>query len=267
MQDQNKEIYVIILVGGILALLLVGFIVTILFLYQRKQHRQEQEIVRIKKEFDQELLTTQLEIQEGTFKTIGQELHDNIGQVLSVVKLSLAILPIEKEDPIYEGVYNIRQMLNKAIFDLADLTKSLHSDRIAQIGLSEAIRFEVETLKKAGLLQISFEAPMDEPVADSKKAIFLFRIFQENINNILKHSKATRVDVAISVSDKSLFLMKIRDNGVGFNVSEKKDTRSSASGVGLKSMVNRAKLIGGEISFQSAPGNGTTVTVALPLPH
>ena len=267
MQDQNQEIYVIILVGGVLALLLVGFIVTILFLYQRKQHRQEQEIVRIKKEYDQELLTTQLEIQEETFKTIGQELHDNIGQVLSVVKLSLAILPIEKEEPIYEGVYNIRQMLNKAIFDLADLTKSLHSDRIAQIGLCEAIGFELDNLKKAGLLQVTFDAPSDEQLTDSQKAIFLFRIFQENINNILKHSKATRVDVSISVSPKSLFVMKIRDNGVGFNVSEKQDKASSTSGGGLKSMVNRAKLIGGEISFQSSPGNGTTVTVALPLPH
>jgi signal transduction histidine kinase len=267
MQDQNQEIYVIILVGGILALLLVGFIVTILFLYQRKQHRQEQEIVKIKKEYDQELLRTQLEIQEGTFKTIGQELHDNIGQILSVVKLSLAILPIEKEDPMYEGVLNIRQMLNKAIFDLADLTKSLHSDRIAQIGLSEAIRFELDSIRRAGLLQVTFESPSDEPMTDSQKGIFLFRIFQENLNNILKHSKATRVDVSIVVTELDKFLMKIRDNGIGFNVADKRDNASSSSGVGLKSMVNRAKLIGGEISFQSSPGNGTTVTVALPLPH
>ncbi|RYG53019.1 MAG: hypothetical protein EOO01_05445, partial [Chitinophagaceae bacterium] len=75
------------------------------------------------------------------------------------------------------------------------------------------------------------------------------------------------VDVSITVSARSLFVMKIRDNGVGFNVADKRDNASPASGVGLKSMVNRAKLIGGEISFQSSPGNGTTVTVALPLPH
>ncbi|MET0300925.1 MAG: ATP-binding protein, partial [Flavitalea sp.] len=217
--------------------------------------------------YNQELLTTQLEIQESTFKTIGQELHDNIGQVLSVVKLSLAILPLEKEDPVYEGVYNIRQMLNKAIFDLSDLTKSLHSDRIAQIGLTEAIRFELENIKKTGLIQVAYDAPSDEPIADSQKAIFLFRIFQENINNILKHSKATRVDISIEVTPSGVFLMKLHDNGVGFDVAAKKDSASSTSGVGLKSMVNRAKLIGGEISFQSTPGNGTTVAVTLPLPQ
>jgi signal transduction histidine kinase len=87
------------------------------------------------------------------------------------------------------------------------------------------------------------------------------------MNNILKHSRATRVNVHIEVTEKKQFVMKIIDNGVGFNVKEKKESASSSTGVGLKSMVNRANLIGGEISFQSAPGSGTTVTVALPLPH
>ena len=82
-----------------MALLLVGFIVTILFLYQRRRHEQEQELTRIKREFEQELLKSQLEIQEQTFKTIAQELHDNIGQLLSVVKISLSVLPLDKAHP------------------------------------------------------------------------------------------------------------------------------------------------------------------------
>lgn len=267
MQDQNPEIYVVIIIGGVLALLLVGFIVTILFLYQRKQHRQEQELEKIKEEYDQELLKSQLEIQEGTFKVIGQELHDNIGQVLSVVKLSLAILPIEKDHPAFDSILNTRQILNKAIFDLADLTKSLHTDRIAHIGLVESIRFELESLKKAGLLTVDFEIAGSEYQFEEQKGVFLFRIFQENINNILKHSKASRVNVLVNFSPDHRFILKIQDNGVGFDVAEKQNRPSSTSGVGLKSMYNRAKLIGGEISFQSSPGNGTTVTVALPLPH
>jgi two-component system NarL family sensor kinase len=267
MPDKNQEIYLVIIVGGVLALMLVGFIVTILFLYQRKQHRQEQELERIKDQYDQELLKSQLEIQEGTFKTIGQELHDNIGQVLSVVKLSLAILPIEKEHPAHEPILNTRQMLNKAIYDLADLTKSLHTDRIAQIGLVESIRFELDALKKAGLLEINFDIAGSEYQFDGQKGVFLFRIFQENINNILKHSKASRVNVFVDYSNEEYFTMELEDNGVGFDVEEKQKSSSSTSGVGLKSMYNRAKLMGGEISFQSSPGHGTTVTVTLPLPH
>ena len=133
MPPQNQEIYVIILIATALALLLVGFIVTSLFLYQRRQHRQEQQLVRMKDEYQQELLRSQLEIQETTFKTIAMELHDNIGQVLSVVKLSLSILPLEKNHSAYESVLNSREMLNKVIYDMGNLTKSLHTDRIAQI--------------------------------------------------------------------------------------------------------------------------------------
>ena len=81
MQDQNQEILFIIIMGGLLALILVGFVVTVLFLYQRKQHRQQQELARLKDEYDQEELRSQLEIQEATLKNIGQELHDDIGQV------------------------------------------------------------------------------------------------------------------------------------------------------------------------------------------
>ena len=92
----ESEIYIVIIIGAILAVLLVGFIVTILFLYQRRQHRQALEITRMKEEYERETLKSQLEIQEETFKNIGQELHDNIGQMLSVVKLSLAVLPMKQ---------------------------------------------------------------------------------------------------------------------------------------------------------------------------
>jgi two-component system NarL family sensor kinase len=135
---------------------LVGFIVTSLFLYQRRQHRQEQQLVRMKDEYQQELLRSQLEIQETTFKTIAMELHDNIGQVLSVVKLSLSVLPLGKEHPAYESVQNSRQMLNKVIYDMGNLTKSLHTDRIAQIGLVEAMRFDLDSLRRTGLLEVDF---------------------------------------------------------------------------------------------------------------
>ena len=265
MQDQNAEIYFVIIIGSILALLLIGFIITVLFLYQQRQHRQEQELLKIKDLYEQELLRSQLEIQEGTFKTIAQELHDNIGQMLSVVKLSLAVLPVDKHHPAYEGILNARQLLNGAIYDLADLTKSLHTDRIAQIGLVESIRFELESLRKSGLLQVESSVSGHEYHFDKEKEVFLFRIFQEALNNILKHSKATHVKVFISYSPESIFSMEIKDNGVGFSVNEKQNVSDSSSGVGLKSLYNRAKLIGAKISIDSKSDHGTTVTVTLPL--
>ena len=265
MQDKSQEIYVIILISIVLALLLVGFIVTIFFLYQRKRHRQEQELVKMKDQFGQELLRSQLEIQESTLKVIAQELHDNIGQMLSVIKLWMAILPVEKEHPAFEGLENSRQMLNKIIYDLADLTKSLHTDRIAEIGLLEAIRFEVVTLRKTGLVQIDFSVSGTEYHFDDQKSIFLFRMFQEMMNNILKHSKASSVSISVIYSTDDKFALRVEDNGIGFNAEKKQKQISSSSGIGLKSMMNRARLIGAEISIQSQPGSGTVIAVELPL--
>jgi len=265
MSGQNQEIYVVILIAIALALFLVGFIVTMLFLYQRRQHRQEQQLTRMKDEYQQELLRSQLEIQETTFKTIAQELHDNIGQVLSVVKLSLSILPLEKDHAAYESVQASRQMLNKVIFDMGNLTKSMHTDRITQIGLVEAIRFDVDSIQRTGLLKVDFQVEGDEYRFEDQRSIFLFRMFQEMMNNILKHSKATQVIIAVNYSIDNKFVLKVEDNGVGFDVDKKRTTASSSSGIGLKSMTNRASLIGAQITVQSQPGKGTSIKVELPL--
>src|SRR5688572_3122235 len=134
MSDNNPEIYFIIVIGIILGLLLVSFIIGMLFMHKRRQEKQELEMQKLKDQFEKEELQSQLDTQEKTLKTISQELHDNIGQVLSVVKLSLSVLPIEKEHPAYVPSQDARQLLNKAIGDLSNLTKSLHTDRITQVG-------------------------------------------------------------------------------------------------------------------------------------
>jgi len=265
MQNQDQEILFIIILGGLLALLLVGFIVTVLFLYQRKQHRQEQELVKLKDEYDQEVLKSQLEIQEATLKNIAQELHDNIGQVLSVVKLSLAIVPLEKEHKAYAPLQHIREVLNKAVYDLADLTKSLHTDRISQIGLVESVKFDLETLKKTGLMEVNLEVRGTEYRLGEQKEVFIFRIFQELVNNILKHAKATQLSILLNYTKENLFVFFIKDNGVGFSMQEKKDSTSPLNGVGLKSMMNRTKLIGATMIFDSHPGEGTSVNMELPI--
>ena len=265
MPNKFQEVYVVIVIGVILALLLVGFIVAILFLYQRRQHRQEKELTLLKDQFDKELLQSQLEIKENTFKTIAQELHDNIGQMLSVVKFSLAGIRLAQEDPNFETIQESKQMLNKAIFDLSDLTKSMHTDRITQIGLVEAIKFEMETLGRMKLFETSFTLSDGNYHFDPQKEIFLFRIFQEIMNNTIKHSKASQVNVAIICSEAGKFSFVVKDNGRGFNVKEKQLSESRVAGVGLKSMVNRARLIGAAISIESQPGNGTSIKVELPL--
>jgi two-component system, NarL family, sensor kinase len=264
MQNQNPEIYFVTIIGIILGLLLVGFIVTILFLYQRRQQRQEQEMVKVKDMYEKEALRSQLEIQENTFKVIAQELHDNIGQMLSVAKLSLSVLPVEKDHVAFEQLQNSQQILNKAIVDLSDLTKGLYTDRISEVGLGESIKFEIYTLRSTGVVKIQFHQEGTEVAFNEQNSIFLFRIFQEALNNTLKHAKATEIIVTLKYGEDA-FTLEMNDNGIGFDLAKKQQSATSYSGVGLKSMFNRAKLIGANISIDSEYGKGTIILIELPL--
>jgi two-component system NarL family sensor kinase len=264
MQNQNTEIYFVTIIGIILGLLLVGFIVTILFLYQRRQQRQEQEMVKVKDMYEKEALRSQLEIQENTFKAIAQELHDNIGQMLSVAKLSLSALPIEKEHIAFEQLQSSQQVLNKAIGDLSNLTKGLYTDRISDVGLAESIKFEIYALRSTGMVKIHFHQEGTEIGFNEQNSIFLFRIFQEALNNTLKHAKATEIFVKLEYAQDA-FTLEIKDNGVGFDLAKKQQSATSYSGVGLKSMFNRAKLIGAKITIDSEYNKGTIILIELPL--
>jgi two-component system NarL family sensor kinase len=265
MQNQNQEIYFVIFFGTLLAFLLVGFILGMFFFYQRKRQKQERELIRLKEEYEQEVLRSQLEIQETTMKTIAQELHDNIGQSLSVIKLWMSMAPIDKDHEAFEGVQNSKEMLQKTIRDMADLTKNLHTDRITDIGLNEAINFDLTSIRRAGILKIQFETDGDEFHFPDQKSIFIFRMYQEMMNNILKHSQATHVKVSVVYSRNDTFVLTIADDGVGFDVQQKKESGSGSSGLGLKSMRNRAKMIGADLAIQSEPGRGTNISVTVPL--
>ena len=259
---KNGEIYFVIVFGVVLGLLLVGFIITMFFLYQRSRHRQEKEMEMLKQNFEQEILKSQLEIQENTFKTISQELHDNIGQMLSVVKLTLAAVPLETDHPSYNLFEHSKTVLGKAIADLSDITKGLHTDRIHDVGLADSVQFELSGIKKAGLVDVGFSITGAEFPLSKQQTIFVFRIFQEILNNALKHSGATKITVDL-IYEGNTFALVMEDNGKGFDVAQKRMSSSSSKGVGLKSLFNRAYLIGATLDFDSKIGKGTRVEIKL----
>lgn len=261
--QQNPELYFVIIVGIILGLLLVSFIAAMLVLYKRKQQKQEEEMARVKDRYEKEALHSQLEIQENTLKTISQELHDNIGQLLSVVKLSLSTLPIEMEHKAFPLVAHSQKVLNKAIIDLSNITKSLYTERISELGLAESVRFELLAINNTGQFETSFQQEGPEVQLPERSLIFLFRMFQEMLNNIIKHSGASRIAVRLCYSEDGQLVMEVEDNGKGFDVEKMKASLSSGKGVGLKSMMNRARMMGADLQMDSREGKGTRITVKL----
>ncbi len=247
------------LVVIIVVFLLAGFFILILVAYinqRKKKHFEEKQMMH--SIFQQELLRTQLEIQEQTFKTISQEIHDNIGQVLSLAKLNLNTLDFTKEEATKEKTSSAKELVAKAIQDLRDLSKTLNTENIASLGLIKAIEQQLQMLDKTGIqtnLQILGAIVALEP----QKELILFRIIQEALNNIIKHAKASAIKIRAEYG-KNLKIM-IDDNGGGFDTNE----TEAAEGSGLRNMRSRSALIGAEFTINSKKDSGTEILLSLPL--
>lgn len=252
MQNQFSEIVAVITAGVFLALLLVGFIITMLVVYRRKQYQHQQE-----------LLHARLEIQENIFKNLSEEIHDNIGQELSVLKLTLSVISFREKENAEKFIQESRGMVNHIISSISDLSKSLHTDRIVKIGIIEAVKFELEKIEKTNLFKTSFTYNDGGLRINDGNEIFLFRIIQEILNNIIKHSRANNIRVDLNYKDNTI-IFTFADDGVGFDLKEAMQRPSSNRGIGLTSMVNRAKLIGGQLSILSQPGMGTKTIIEIP---
>lgn len=258
-----KEIVIIIGISGFLFLISL-FVLNFLVYYQkiRKQYLQEKELLQA--QYQQELLRTQLEIQEQTFKNISQEIHDNVGQVLSLAKLNLNTMDLSKTEQMKDKIDNTLVQVSKAINDLRDLSKSFNTDTIASIGLLRAVEYELEMIRKAGSLQPNFEVTGAARKIEPQRELILFRIVQEVLNNIIKHAAATQINVTATYTEKQLELT-IADNGRGFELSADAKNEGIATGLGIGNMNNRARLIGAGFSINSTVGQGTSIKITVPF--
>lgn len=258
MYFKNSEVINTIILGSILFLVLVFIIIwAAVKFYNSKKERRQLEI-----SFEQELLKSKLEIQEQTLKLISQEIHDNIGQVLSLVKLNIA--KIDPFDHVSVGakIDDARSLLTKAIQDLRDLSKRLNADFAKDIGLRQAVEYELSLLERTGSFKTSCVIQGAPITIDPQKELIIFRIFQELINNIIKHANADMIDVKLTY-ESTMFRLVVVDNGNGFDLV--KMNLAKSDGLGLRNINNRAALIGGSFSLQSSPGDGTTSVVTLAL--
>lgn len=157
MHKISPEILFTIVLGSILLITLGTFIVVFLLQYQKRKFSHRQDIIKLQDSFQQNILRAQLEIQEQTLKNISQEIHDNIGQVLSLAKLNLATTDIHQPDAMLQKIEDSKILVAKAIQDLRDLSKSMNTDYISEMGFARAVEYELEMIKKTGSFETVIE--------------------------------------------------------------------------------------------------------------
>jgi len=234
------------------------FIIYFVVLYRNRQLKNEQEQEELHANFRQELLKTQLEVQEQTLNYISTEIHDNITQVLSFVKLTLGNIAGAIEEEKRGKILETRELVAQSITDLRDLSKSLSFEHIASQGLIRTIEKEVERIDKSGLIKVSLEQEGNSYPLGEQRELVLFRIFQESLNNTLKHAEAGHLKILLQYN-ADLFILSLEDDGSGFST----ERLENKSGSGLRNIENRAALIGGTATIDSSPGKGCNIKVVL----
>jgi two-component system, NarL family, sensor kinase len=242
-----------VLIVVLFIFLMVLLVVIVAIIYQRRQRRNSREKKILKTQFEQAILQTQLEIQEQTLATISQEIHDNIGQVLSLAKLNLNTLLVQPAGK--PKLDSTVQLVSKAISDLRDLSRSLHGDRITELGLHEAIAAEMKIIQNTGQFATSMQTRGSIYRLEPQPEMVLFRMVQEALHNAIKHSNATTISVLMDYQP-DLLTLTISDDGKGFSPQA---LEAAQKGIGLKSMQNRATLIGASFSITSPAGQGGTL--------
>ena len=200
-----------------------------------------------------------IENQEIERKRIAGELHDSIGQDLLIAKNKL-ILKLNSGDEGY--VEEVSQILSRSIDDISKISHNLHTSELDELGLSLAIEAMIERVAVAS--EINFILKIDNVDGLIKKddQINLFRIIQEAVNNIIKHSRATEATIKSTLS-KDYLTLEISDNGVGLvkDASEKLNRPH----FGLSGMKERTNLVNGKLTISSKKNNGTIIKLMVPI--
>lgn len=253
-EERYLLMYMLAVLIIISALIIVFFVV-----FTKRKNKLILEKLQQQKVFQEEISKTQLEIQEQTLKDIGRELHDNVGQLLSVASMQMSMLAMQIHDDTLKTPFSeTKNIIKDSLSEIRALSKSLNSDVILRKGFKQSVNNEVVRLNK--LKGIQAELVIEghpEFYTESKNSIILFRILQEFISNTVKYAEASMLSITLSFNEDNLFI-KAKDNGKGFDVN------AVVHGSGLLNMTNRAKLINANLNISSKIGEGVLLTVDYP---
>jgi len=255
MQNVN-EVELLVLATTVIVLLM-GITVVVLFsFFQKKKVGYIAKQRMIQQQFEEELTKSKIEIREQALQNISWEIHDNVGQLLSVARMQLNIIEASLPENQQEKVAETNTLIGNSLQELRSLAKALNPEIIKNLGLIESIQMEVERFNKLKFIKTALTIVNTPLSIQMDHETILFRIIQEFCNNTLKYSKGNNLNIELIYSEEGLQIIA-KDDGIGFNTQEK----DKQFGIGLVNMKSRAKLIGADLVLTSEIGKGTTLNI------
>lgn len=245
MQQEGKEILII---TTVIIVVVVIFLVVLFAIFQRRKNKLLYEKDQIRKNFEKEIATTQIEIREETLRNISWELHDNIGQLLTLAKIQMQqVTGNETKD--------VTDTITQCLTEVRSLSKLINPEFINNIGFIEVLRLEIERFNRLNYIDARMLIKGEKRDVNQKHGIIIFRILQEFFSNTIKHSKASELNVILNFKEEILEIVA-SDNGVGFEMEN-----VHLNGIGLENMKSRIKLLNASLVLKSQPLKGTSLII------
>ncbi|MCU0462808.1 MAG: ATP-binding protein [Bacteroidales bacterium] len=234
-------------------MIIVGVILIREIFYSLKRS----EIDRVRTE--RKVLNAVINTEENEKRRFAKDLHDGLGPILSTVKMSLSSLNERITDP--SGIVilnNTNHLVNEAINTIKDISNNLSPHVLSNFGLPSAISTFVSKISQTGTVEVDFKSNMENKRLENDKEVVMYRAVCELINNSIRHSGASRIEIELNKHEKFVTL-QFNDNGRGFDMS----TLSSedSKGMGLSNIETRVKTVGGVFILESTPGKGTSALI------
>lgn len=257
-ESTNSEIVIIYFIGTVGMLLLAAAIFFFFVTYQKRLLIKQLEINQIKSDQQQEILKNTVLAQEKERKRIAQDLHDEVGAMLSVVKLNVG--RIEKKSDVEKSRFiasETKTYLDDIITQVRRISRALLPPSLEKLGLFFALDDLGNWVNKGDQVKVECWKSGEQIRFESKAELAVFRIIQELLNNAIKHSDATHIKIITRFTSNRIAIL-VTDNGIGFNLEQKQN-----SGLGLKNLESRSAIVGAHFKLKSVLGKGTTAIICL----
>jgi signal transduction histidine kinase len=250
---KTEEILILVAFNLFFFLFIIAYI---LFFRQYiiKKKEYDNKLALQKLEHKKELLDTQVEVQLQTMQHIGREIHDNVGQQITLASLLLQQVLYENENFENEKLNNIDIILKESLITLRSLSKSLFDDSIETDSICKLIEKEVKKISLLKKYKINYICNDDINLNYNQKTITL-RIVQEFLQNSLKHSECKNINIELSKLNSQFHLI-VQDDGIGFNIKN-----LTSNGIGLLNINKRVEVLGGKCLITSSPNYGTKLEI------
>jgi signal transduction histidine kinase len=246
----------------ILAVAVISFVVY----YQRRLMQAQADKQKLETEAQQRMLSATIQTQESERKRIAKDLHDEIGALLAAVRLGIIQISSDKTTGAFgaEKARETKSLIEETLKNVRRISQDLMPATLEKFGLISALGELCQKLEKTSGIRMDFTDPAWKLRLKPQSELAIYRMVQELINNALKHAESTKISINLQKTATHLYL-SVSDDGRGFDLAHAQSRPNGAGGLGLSSVESRISLLNASIRYDTAPGRGTHIEIAVPL--